>query len=192
MTPRATMATRSPHLSSAGCARWLAAVLSEDLIEDALRTRELLRVLWIVVYEQVASAFHRAQPRPRAQDSSSTDSRSRNACRPSAVSNVQAMARSQAGSPTPHVPKSMTAASCPSSSGPRRELLVDGTTYLLRIDGDALWHGTEIRRVTQRNLPLAFPRHDLTHLRRSWSTLRLAVLPDADVRNALLTWMQTT
>lgn len=59
---------------------------------------------------------HRSLQSPRAQVASSTDSRPRNAGRPSAVSSVQAIARSQAGPPTPHVPKSMTAASSPSSS----------------------------------------------------------------------------
>ena len=56
----------------------------------------------------VANVFHSAQPRPRVQVSSSTDRPLRNTVRLSPVSNVQATARSHAGSPTPHVPKSMT------------------------------------------------------------------------------------
>ena len=37
-------------------------------------------------------------------------------------------------------------------TGPLRELLCDQTTHPLRIDGDSLWCGTEIRRITQRNV----------------------------------------
>lgn len=57
----------------------------------------------------VISAFHSVQPRPRAQVASSTSMAARNASRLSPWKNVQAIARSQEGSPIPEVPKSMTA-----------------------------------------------------------------------------------
>jgi hypothetical protein len=37
-------------------------------------------------------------------------------------------------------------------TGQLRELLLDETTHLFHVDGDALWHGTEIRCVTQRDI----------------------------------------
>ena len=60
------------------------------------------------------SAFHSAQPRARAQVPSSWSTASRNAARPSPEKNVHATTRSHAGSPTPDVPKSITADSTPS------------------------------------------------------------------------------
>ena len=60
------------------------------------------------------SAFHSAQPRPRAHVPASTASSARNAARLAPERNVQAITVSQAGSPTPDVPKSMTAARRPS------------------------------------------------------------------------------
>src|SRR5579884_76456 len=59
------------------------------------------------------SAQDKAQPRPRAQVASSTDSAARNTSRLSPEKSVQAIIKSQAGSPTPRQPKSMTALSLP-------------------------------------------------------------------------------
>ena len=56
----------------------------------------------------VMSAFHKAQPRALAQASSCSSTASRKICRSSPLKKVQAMTKSQAGSPIPHVPKSMT------------------------------------------------------------------------------------
>ena len=57
-------------------------------------------------------AFQIAQPRPRAQVASSNGSRSLKTRLPSPDRNVHAIVVSQAGSPTPQVPKSMTRAAC--------------------------------------------------------------------------------
>ena len=65
---------------------------------------------------QLVRVFQSAQPRPRAHIRSSTARRSGKACRPSALRRVEATARSQAGSPTPQVPNSMTADSSPAPS----------------------------------------------------------------------------
>ena len=63
----------------------------------------------------VIRAFHNVQPRPRAQVASSRCSRCEKPCG-FPWNSVQAIARSQAGSPTPDVPKSMTALSRPFST----------------------------------------------------------------------------
>ncbi len=63
---------------------------------------------------RVMSAFHNAHPRPRAQVPASRSSRRFQASRAGPVSSVQASTVSHAGSPTPQVPKSMTAARRPS------------------------------------------------------------------------------
>jgi hypothetical protein len=57
----------------------------------------------------VIKAFHNAQPRPRDQVSLSSESALRNASRLFPERNVHAIVKSQAGSPTPEDPKSMTA-----------------------------------------------------------------------------------
>ena len=62
---------------------------------------------------RVMSAFHKAQPRAFAQVSSGSPTVSRNFCRSAPLKNVQAMTKSQAGSPIPHDPKSMTPESFP-------------------------------------------------------------------------------
>ena len=62
----------------------------------------------------VIRAFHKVQPRPRAHVASSRPSASRKAVRLLPENRVHAMARSQAGSPIPDVPKSITAQSLPS------------------------------------------------------------------------------
>ena len=64
---------------------------------------------------RVSKAFHSVQPRARAQVPSSWSTASRNARRFSPSNIVHAITRSQAGSPTPDVPKSMTAVSFPST-----------------------------------------------------------------------------
>src|ERR1700735_2972944 len=58
-------------------------------------------------------AFHRAQPRARRQVSSSSGKAARNPARLEPWNSVQAMTRSQAGSPAAELPKSITAASVP-------------------------------------------------------------------------------
>jgi hypothetical protein len=60
-------------------------------------------------FASVISAFQSTQPRPRAQVASSGRSTARNASRLSPPKRVHAIARSHEGSPTPEVPKSMTA-----------------------------------------------------------------------------------
>jgi hypothetical protein len=105
-------------------------VLGEDLAEYASPVRGLLLV---VAAQGVGTGSEGLPEGPaasaRAHAVSLTGSCPRNACRPSAVSNVHAIARSQAGSPTPQVPKSMTAANCaslsrrfPSTTSPRNQL----------------------------------------------------------------------
>ena len=61
----------------------------------------------------VISAFHNAQPRPRAHVASSAASRVCYVVRLWPEKKVQAIAVSQAGSPTPETPKSITALSRP-------------------------------------------------------------------------------
>ena len=60
------------------------------------------------------SAFQSAQPRARAQVASSNGSERRNSSRSSPAKKFQAITRSQAGSPTPAHPKSITARRRPS------------------------------------------------------------------------------
>lgn len=62
----------------------------------------------------VISAFHRAQPRASRHVASGTSTASENTRRSVASNSVHAITRSHAGSPTPQVPKSMTADSRPS------------------------------------------------------------------------------
>ena len=59
-------------------------------------------------------AVESAHPRPRSHVASSTPSSDRSTSREAASNISQAMMRSQAGSPTPRHPQSMTAASRPS------------------------------------------------------------------------------
>ena len=61
----------------------------------------------------VISAFHNAQPRPRAQVASSTARVAMNAFRLSPVKSVQAIVMSLAGSPTAVQPKAITALNRP-------------------------------------------------------------------------------
>ncbi len=71
-----------------------------------------LRCSWA----RVMSAFQSAHPRPRAQVASSRGRPRRNTSLLSSVKNVQAIARSHAGSPMAAHPKSMTARSSPSAT----------------------------------------------------------------------------
>jgi hypothetical protein len=65
---------------------------------------------------RVISAFHSAQPDSRAQVPASCLTTSTNLARAAPSKSVQAITRSQAGSPTPDVPKSITADSVPATS----------------------------------------------------------------------------
>jgi hypothetical protein len=69
-----------------------------------------------MLWDSTSNDFHSSQPRARAQVASSESIAVRNASRLAPVNIVQAITRSQAGSPTPDVPKSMTAVSTPSAT----------------------------------------------------------------------------
>ena len=83
-------------------------MLGEHVV-DHRRAAPVSPALASGVAAKVINAFHSAQPRPRAQVAASTGSAARNACRLAPENRVQAIVTSYAGSPTPELPKSITA-----------------------------------------------------------------------------------
>ena len=90
-------------------------VIAEDFIDCVPGAGDDYWVAVQVVRERNQSDGQ-CQPRPRAQVALSTVSAARNTCRLSPVKSVHAIIKSQAGSPTPSPPKSMTALSGPRST----------------------------------------------------------------------------
>src|ERR1700719_209249 len=88
-------------------------ILSYSFTIVSITQREYLlsELFVLVICASIIKAFHRVQARARFHVSSSRVSVSRKTLRAFPLKNVQYIVRSQAGSPTASIPKSMTAAS---------------------------------------------------------------------------------